>query len=229
MNGTTHMSIGGLTGGLVLAYSIANRTLSFGFSGYEIYPLVVVAAGAMGGLAPDVDMARSTAGRFLRKALRAGLIGSALFLVIMYFVPPTGIQVLDGAIGMGARVDRGVPLALAAFSIFVLAVIEKSKHRGFTHTTVGLLVVGAPLILMLITGTMFVGADIVVSAQIGFVLGWFSHMVIDSFNYPGTPWLWPVVRKHFRVMRIGSGTEGEVKFMAVSMVLFIMSYALIIL
>jgi len=223
------MGIGALTGGLVLAYGIANRTLSFGFSGYEIYPLIVAAAGAMGGLAPDVDMARSKAGKFLRQWLRAGFIASALFMVAMYFIPPTGIDILDGAIGMGARVDRGIPLILAAFCIFILAVIEKSKHRGFTHTPVGLAVVVSPLVFMLLTGTMFVGADIVVSVQIGFVLGWFSHMVIDSFNYPGTPWLWPLVKKHFNVMRIGSGTEGEAKFMAMSIVLFIMCYALIIL
>jgi len=229
MNGTTHMSIGALTGGLVLAYGIANRTLSFGLSDYEIYPLIVTAAGAIGGLAPDVDMARSKAGKFLRKVLRTVFIASALFMVAMNFIPPTGIEILDGAIGMGARVDRGVPLILAAFCILILAVIENSKHRGFTHTPVGLLVVASPLIFMLLTGTMFVGADIVVSAQIGFVLGWFSHMVIDSFNYPGTPWLWPLVTKHFNIMRIGSGTEGEAKFMAMSIVLFMMCYALIIL
>ncbi|MCL2285483.1 MAG: metal-dependent hydrolase [Firmicutes bacterium] len=229
MNGPTHMGIGALTGGLVLAYGIANRTLSFGLGGYEIYPLAVTIAAAMGGLAPDVDMARSTAGKFLRKLIRAGLIISALFLIVMDFVQPTGIEILDGAIGMGARVDRGVPIVLAVFCLLIFAIIDKSKHRGFTHTTVGLVFVACPLVFMLLTGTMFVGADIAVSVQIGFVLGWFSHMVIDSFNYPGTPWLWPVVKKHFRVMRIGSGTQGEAKFMAMSVVVFIMCYALIIL
>ena len=229
MNGATHMSIGALSGGLVLAYGIARRTLSIPFEGYEIYPLVVTAAGAIGGLAPDVDMARSTAGKFLRRALRAVFTASALFMVVMYFMPPTGIAMLDGAIDRGAGLDRGVSLALAVFCMFLWVVIEKSKHRGFTHTTVGLLMVAAPLIFMMVRHTVFMGVNLVVSAQIGFVLGWFSHMVIDSFNYPGTPWLWPVVQKHFRVMRIKSGTQAEGKFMAMAMVLFIMCYALIIL
>jgi membrane-bound metal-dependent hydrolase YbcI (DUF457 family) len=229
MNGATHMTIGGLAGGLTLAYGAASRSLSFCVAHYDIYPLVVTAAAIVGGLAPDIDMARSKAGRFLRKALRVGLIGSALFLAALEFIPPTGISLFDGAIGMGARVNRGVPLVLAFFSLFVLAIIEKSKHRGFTHTTVGLLVVASPLIFMLITGMVFVGADIVVSAQMGFVLGWFSHMAIDSFNYPGTPWLWPIIRKHFRVARIGSGTQGEAKFTAMCTVIFIMCYMLIIL
>jgi len=228
MNGTTHMIIGGLTGGLVLAHSVSNGwQFSFNFADYEIYPLIVTCAATIGGLAPDVDMAGSKAGRFLRRLIRSCLIISAIFLVAMYFLTPTGIEIFDGAIGMGARIDHGVTLILAAFCIFVLIVAETSKHRGFTHTLVGLAVAASPLAFMLITGTMFVGADIAVSAQIGFLLGWLSHMVIDSFNYPGTPWLWPLVKKHYKVMRIGSGTEGEITFLMVSIVLFAACYAVI--
>jgi len=229
MNATTHMAIGGMTGGLAVAVGLANHTLSFGFLGYEIYPLLVAAAGVAGGIAPDIDMRQSKAGRILRKVMRVGLVASALFLVAMYFVPPTGIAILDGAIGMGARVDRGVPLMLAAFCIFVLVAVEKSKHRGFTHTLVGLLFVAMPLIFMLETGVMFVGADIAVSVQIGFVLGWFSHMVIDTFNSAGIPWLWPLLNKRFKIMKIKTGTEREVTFLAVSTVVFLAAYVMIVL
>jgi len=223
------MAIGGMTGGLALAVGLASRTLSFSFSGYEIYPLIVAIAGIAGGIAPDIDMRHSKAGRILRKILRVGLVVSAIFLVAMYFVPQTGIAILDGAIGMGTRVDRGVPLILAAFCIFVLVAVEKSKHRGFTHTLVGLLFVAMPLIFMLETGVMFVGADIAVSAQTGFVLGWFSHMVIDTFNSAGIPWLWPLTTKRFNFMKIKAGTEREVTFLAVSTVVFLAAYVIIIL
>jgi len=228
MNGTTHMTIGALTGGLLLAHSIAASTLSLTISGYEVYPLIATAAAAMGGLSPDVDIAHSKAGRVLRKLLRTGFIASAVFMLLMAVMPQTGIEVLDGAIGMGASVNRGVPLILAAFCIFIMLVIEKSKHRGFTHTVIGLVLVAMPLGFMLITGVRFIGADIAASVQIGFVLGWLSHMVIDTFNRGGVPWLWPLTRKRIRVMRIGTGTKAEGKFAAASTLLFILCYILIV-
>jgi len=228
MNGTTHMTIGGLTGGLILAQTMASNTLSLNFSGYEIYPLIVTVAAAIGGLAPDVDIAHSKAGRFLRSGLRMTLAASAIFLLAMVFMPQTGIAFLDGAVARGAEVNRGVPLVLAAFCGLIMLIIEKSKHRGFTHTIVGLLLVASPLLFMLITGVMFVGADIAVSAQIGFVLGWLSHMVADTFNRGGVPWLWPVLKKRFRVMRIRTGSGMESKFAVVCTLLFILCYAAII-
>jgi len=228
MNGTTHITIGGLTGGLVLAAGIASRSMSINFYDYEIYPLVVTFAGAIGGLAPDIDMAHSRAGRFLRKVLRVSLAASALFLFIMFFVPQTGVGFLDGAIGMGARVDRGIPLVLAAFSLFILFVIEKSKHRGFTHTITGLATVAAPLIFMVVTGAQFVGANIAVSVYMGFVLGWFSHMVIDTFNSKGVPWFWPLTKKRLKVMRITTGSKKEDMFLMYSFVFFVMCYGLIL-
>jgi len=229
MNSTTHMTVGALSAGLLLAHSLSNGPqLSFELAGYQVYPLIAVFAGAMGGLAPDVDMAKSRARRFLRRVVRTCLILSALSLAIMYFIPPYGYEFWDGTVRLGAGADRGVSLVLAAFCIFIIVIAEKAKHRGFTHTVVGLAVVAAPLVFMLITGVMFVGAYIAVSAQIGFLLGWLSHMVIDSFNYPGTPWLWPLVKKHFRLMRIASGKEGEATFLLVCIVIFAACYAIII-
>jgi len=228
MNGTTHITIGGLTGGLALAVGITSRSMSIDFYHYEIYPLVVTFAGAIGGLAPDIDMAHSKAGRFLRKILRASLIASALFLFIMFFMPQTGITFLDGAIGMGARIDRGIPLVLAAFSIFILLIIEKTKHRGFTHTIVGLATIAAPLAFMVATGVQFIGANIAVSVQVGFVLGWFSHMIIDTFNSKGVSWLWPLTKKRLKIMRITTGSKKEDMFLMYCFVFFIMCYGLIL-
>jgi membrane-bound metal-dependent hydrolase YbcI (DUF457 family) len=154
---------------------------------------------------------------------------SALFMILMFFMPETGISFLDRAVtGMGAGIDRTIPLVLAAFCIAVMIIIEKSKHRGFTHTPAGLLVVSAPLIYMLLAKTMFAGADIAVSAQIGFVMGWFSHMIADTFNSPGIPWLGPIAKKRFRIMRITSGTGQEAAFRLISIAVFFVCYSIII-
>lgn len=228
MNGKTHMIVGGLTGGIVLAHGIANHTSSFSFSGYEIYPIIITIAGAVGGLAPDVDMDRSTSGKFLHNILHAGLIISAIFLAIMYFTPRTGIEILDRAVGMSVGINRNVPIIFAGFCLLIMVIIGRSKHRGFTHTTIALLIIAVPLIYMLLTKTGFSGADIVVSAQIGFVLGWLSHMVIDTFNYPGTPWLWPIINKHFNIMRVDSGTNEETIFCSIAIIAFVAVYASII-
>jgi len=222
------MTIGGMTGGLLMAHCIAERTPTFDFAGYEIYPAVAIIAGIAGGIAPDVDMPHSKAGRFLRRVLRGILIASALFMILMAVIPQTGIGVLDRAVSMGAGIDRTVPLFLAAFCILIMSVIEKSKHRGFTHTPVGLFVISVPLLFMLVTKPMFTGADIAVSAQIGFALGWLSHMIADTFNSRGIPWLWPIMRKNFNIMRITGKTNEEIIFRAMSVLLFAACYGFII-
>jgi len=228
MNGTTHMAVGGMVGGVTIAAAVAARTLSFDFFGYEIYPLVVTAAGAIGGLAPDVDIAHSRAGRFLRKFLRISLISSAIFMMVMFFLPHTGIAFLDGAAEVGATLDRGFAPILAAFSILTIAIIEKSKHRGFTHSIPGLGLVSFPLLFMLVTGVMFVGANIAVSAQLGFVAGWFSHMVIDTFNTRGIRWLWPITKKRFRLMKITTGSANEDRFLVFCVVVFVCVYGMVL-
>ena len=179
---------------------------------------MITAAAAVGGLAPDIDMAHSKAGRPLRKALRTVLIISAAFIGVMQFIPDT----------TGDGSGRSIPLILGIFCALILVIIEKSKHRGFTHTCACLLIVAAPLIYMIHSQPIFIGADIAVSAQIGFVLGWFSHMVIDTFNPLGTPWLWPLAKKHFSIMRINTGTMGERVFCIASVLLFAGCYSVII-
>ena len=215
------MAVGGMAGGVTIALAVAARSFSLDVAGYDVYPWIVTVAAVFGGLAPDVDMAHSKGGRFLRKLLRTSLLLSAVFLLGLFFVP--FLQDYSG------RVDFAVPAAFAAICIFIFVVIERSKHRGFTHTVVGLGVVASPGLFMAITSTQFVGADIVFAVQLGFSIGWLSHMVIDTFNKGGIPWLWPLTKKRFRVMYIGTGTGGEGKFMVACTIVFIMVYGLIVL
>lgn len=229
MKGVTHLTVGGLTGGLFLAVSAGAGSVSIELSNYTVYSLLVIASSAVGGLGPDVDMAHSKGGKFFRKAMRSILVLSAIFLIVLFFLPPTGINFFDGAIAMGARIDRGMLIILSAFCLLVLALIEKSKHRGFTHTFVSLLVIALPLAFMLATEISFVGANIVVSAQIGFLIGWFSHLIIDTFNRGGVPWLWPISKKKFKIMRIVTGSDAENRFVTYTMIFFIMCYAIIVL
>ena len=225
MKGTTHMAVGTLTGGLLLATALANQSMSLEIFGYTAQPILITMAAAIGGLAPDVDMAKSRAGSFLRKLLKRSILLAAFILLGLFFAPE--IPFLQNIPDIGVGVNRGILIIFAAFCIALLVIIEKAKHRGFTHTLAGLLLIASPFGFMAITGVIFPGANLVFSAQMGFVIGWFSHMAIDTLNPKGVPWLWPIIKYRFKIIKITTGSSGEDSFLVVSTILFIMVYGLI--
>lgn len=86
------------------------------------------------------------------------------------------------------------------------------SHRIISHSIVGLILFGIGLnyFLKLISGILIVNMDIVWWA---FMIGYFSHLVADSFTKEGVPWLFPIPWRigfpPFRFMRITTGEMIE--------------------
>ena len=218
------MIIGALTGGLSAAYAISQHSFSLDFSGYNIFPLILTVAASIGGIAPDIDMPRSVSGRFFRHTLRFFLVISAAALGMVFISPYLSLPYIGGAMRASAAIAGIYPIILAVICVVLLFTIEKAHHRGLTHTVFLLAVISLPAVYMVRTHLSFPGADIVLSAQIGFLLGWCSHLVIDTFNRPGVPWLWPLTKRHFSVMGVKSGTGQETVFRNVAVIAFAAVY-----
>jgi inner membrane protein len=114
--------------------------------------------------------------------------------------------------------------ALCCISLFVF----KAKHRRETHC--GLLMVA--LFLPNIYIVRFTQAssltNSLLSVWLGFCLGWFSHLVADTFNRKGVPWFYPFSRRYFRFARITTGGKGESDFRTFCIAFFISVYVTII-
>lgn len=85
------------------------------------------------------------------------------------------------------------------------------KHRGFLHSPVFILLAG----ILLTAGSriLFSGSALqMVSLFIkGFIPGMFSHIILDTFNKQGIPWLWPY-KKRFRLLSIKTDSIMETVF-----------------
>lgn len=86
-------------------------------------------------------------------------------------------------------------------------------HRFLTHSILGLIIFGvlAHLLLVALTPVMpHVDTGFVWWA---FMIGMFSHLVMDSFTREGVPWLLPIPIKFgfppLRRLRIATGKAGE--------------------
>ncbi len=88
-------------------------------------------------------------------------------------------------------------------------------HRHLSHSLVGLVIVGFILKIIL----YYVGQILLVDMNIvwwSFMIGYFSHLVIDSFTTDGVPWLFPIPWKlgfpPFSFLRIRTGGLAEKTF-----------------
>ena len=78
------------------------------------------------------------------------------------------------------------------------------SHRGFIHT---------PILYVVLYALMSMVLPQVIC--LGFLIGTISHLVLDTFNYKGIMWLYPLSRKHFHIASIKTRTTMETVFMAI--------------
>jgi inner membrane protein len=204
------MVVGGLCAGIPVAFSIAERRLGFSMGSHTVYPIIGLFPAIIGALGPDVDMPNSRAGRKVRRLLIVSLVVFGLLLAFFY--------------RNNVRFLLTTFFALCCASLFVF----KAKHRRETHC--GLLMIA--LFLPNIYIARFTQAspltNSLLSVWLGFCLGWFSHLIADTFNRKGVPWLYPFFPGYFRFARIATGAKGESDFRTFCIAFFISVYVTII-
>ena len=88
------------------------------------------------------------------------------------------------------------------------------SHRGFIHT---------PIIYIVLYYLMSMVLPQVIC--LGFLIGTLSHLVLDTFNYKGIMWLYPLTKKHYHIASIKTRSFGESVFtvlmVAIAVVLFV--------
>jgi inner membrane protein len=205
------MVIGGLCGGIPVAFSIAEKKLGFSIGSHIVYPVIGLFPAVIGALGPDIDMPNSKAGAKVRRLLLVSIVISGLLLLFFFYRDD---------------VHFFLPLFLAfcCISLFVF----RTKHRQGTHCGLLMIVLFLPniYIVRFTQASPFINS--MISAWLGFCFGWFSHLVVDTFNRKGVPWLYPFSRHYFRLAKIAAGTKGETVFRTFCVVLFTAAYMVII-
>lgn len=158
----THMSVG-----------VTLSSLAAAAVGVKINPMFIISS-AIGSVVPDVDHPK---GAINQKIL---LIHSGLFKCITYLCFAALIIIYG---------SKHLDPKIIYYSVPLFVAIAMSRHRGITHSLVGL--IGAVAIMSFIKSKY--GLNIIIP----FSFGVSSHILLDMFNPEGVELLWPY-KKHFR-------------------------------
>ena len=214
------MTIGALTGGIAVAISVSQRSFGLEVNNHTLYSAAMVIPAVWGALGPDIDMPNSKGGRFVRNALRFSMIITGLAFIIL--------GVINYLSGKGLS-NLLYPLTAFCLCGVLTVFISLAKHRVQTHSGLALIIMGGAIAVFMITRSSTFVTDVVISVLIGFAFGWASHLIVDTFNKRGVPWLYPFWRKNFSVAKVLTNSKREKLFRYLAIVLFCAAYAYIIL
>ena len=128
--------------------------------------------GAIGGLLPDVDSKRSKAHQLSVRIVLGSVFGFCLLFGIQKF---TSYEVVN-SIGIDTIIG------IAGF-VTALLVGGRAPHRGMTHSFVFAAILSIAVMLVF------------KSAAFYFIIGYLSHLLIDTLNTKGEQLLWPLPRR----------------------------------
>lgn len=86
-------------------------------------------------------------------------------------------------------------------------------HRGFFHT---------PILYIALYFLMSMALPM--NICLGFLIGTMSHLILDSFNYKGIMWLFPLTKKHFHIASIKTRGFGETMFLILMVALSVYAF-----
>ena len=123
---------------------------------------------------------------------------------------PAGILLAAAVAGsLAPDIDRtGSTVSKSSFlsGIVSFGVSVFSEHRAFFHTPFCLAIIS--FALGAFNRTLQI--PYVRPATLGFVVGYLSHLLLDSLNPAGIMWLYPFRKKHYAAAKIRTGTAQEI-------------------
>ncbi|NBH61793.1 metal-dependent hydrolase [Anaerotruncus sp. 80] len=152
---------------------------------------------------------------YLTHALGGALAGTAVIAILN-----PGDKVAAAAIMSGAVIGSLLPdidhtrskvsRSSAAAKITSYAVSAVTKHRGFFHTPLFVLILALALgtVINILPNDDFVLAAW--SLYFGLLPGMLSHLLLDTCNPGGIMWLYPVSNKKLSILPIKTGSLGEI-------------------
>lgn len=151
---------------------------------------------------------------YVTHALGGAIAGSAVIAL-----SETGDKVAMAAIMTGAVFGSLLPdidhtrskisKSSAAAQVASQAVAAVTKHRGFLHTPLFILVVATVLSIVMQLGLSSNVYHIAWLTYMGLIPGMLSHLLLDTCNPGGIMWLYPIKKKRFSILPIKTSSLGE--------------------
>lgn len=150
---------------------------------------------------------------YVTHALGGALAGAVVITAIGPADKVVGAAIMSGAVigSLLPDIDHTrskVSRSSAAAKLTSYAVSAVSKHRGFFHTPLFILILG----FVSGIGILAVPAEFTMiawSIYFGLLPGMLSHLVLDTCNPGGIMWLYPVNDKKYSILPIKTNSFGE--------------------
>lgn len=105
---------------------------------------------------------------------------------------------------------------------------KRTKHRGFTHSLLFLLILSEFLKLIVLIGDKNI---ILICSAYGIFFGYASHILLDIFTYEGVDLFFPL-GFNFKLSRLKTSSKGEryvnkvLKFISINLIFYNLYYLL---
>lgn len=143
-----------------------------------------------------------------------GALGGIIMLNMSSPDPDAAFAILGGSV-IGAllpdldHTQSKISRSNVGTSIIAELVSSLTKHRGILHTPIFLAV------LAILTVSICSAAPAQFSGElrriiVGMMIGYLSHLILDTLNPGGIMWLYPLSKKHYHIAQIKTGKLGEV-------------------
>lgn len=144
--------------------------------------------------------------------LMAGVVCGAVLSLNMPTPAAKGVVIASAVIGSlfpdidhpNSKISHKIPILPKIISL-------ACGHRGIIHSPILYL----PLLLVFV----LVQNNLIRLGVLGFLVGVLSHLVLDTLNPTGIPWLYPLTKKKFHLLSIKTGALGEKCFFFVLLLL----------
>lgn len=216
MKGTTHMAFGGMLG---LVTAVATYE-GLGVGDPIIYGSTILVGSGIGALIPDIDAEGATitrklgiAGTLVAKGLKHRGITHTLLGFFVFTLAALGITSLMSSLYSGGIFGR---ILIALVMTFIFSVMYKRVKlvryimKKLTEQSAKVTALISKVVVFILA--MFL-ADYLVQFMFVFgaslSLGYLSHLISDSFNVSGCPWLFPFVTKNFSIGKLKTGVHDK--------------------
>lgn len=194
MQGKTHVVVG-----IAASVLLLRPTVIASF-------VATAAAGAVGGLLPDIDLLKSNGSKEISRCA-GGVFLAVVALAVIDCAAPYGLM------GLLAPVEGPLCLPGAVGLLVLIAIGVSRPHREFTHSLA---------FCALVTAGIFIICPVLAKPL---TLGVLSHLALDILNRRGLTLLWPVKRRYCLGACVSGGAvdAGLRLAAAVAIVLYVLA------
>jgi inner membrane protein len=216
------MIVGGLCAGIPVMMSVAEKRLGMSIGAHYAYPLIGVLPAIVGGLGPDIDMPNSKGGKWIRVFLKFAITISGIAVLAL------SVYMFAGKNGVNVKNIILPCLIFFALVCCISLLVSVAKHRRETHSGLALLILLLPNVYIVRFTEANILTNVILSIWLGFCVGWISHLLADSFNRKGVPWLYPLQNKHYHIAKVVTGSKYEYSFRIACIIVFVAAYMAIL-